>query len=65
MLSLTLQVVLDQRIPVKWLIEIKSMLVSSLASHGKFSEALVLLEEIKKAGQTLNPKAVLCLMVRF
>jgi pentatricopeptide repeat protein len=65
MWSLTLQVVLDQRIPVKWLIEIKSMLVSSLASHGKLSEALVLLEEIKKAGQTLSPKAVLCLIVRF
>ncbi|RHN44819.1 putative pentatricopeptide [Medicago truncatula] len=56
------QVVQDQRIPVKWLIEIKRMLVSSLASHGKLSEALVLLEEIKKAGQTLNPRAVLCLM---
>ncbi|RHN44095.1 putative pentatricopeptide [Medicago truncatula] len=56
------QIVLDPRIQVKWLIEIKSMLVSSLASHGKLSEALVLLEEIKKAGQTLNPKANLCLM---
>jgi len=33
MLSLTLQVVLDQRIPGNWLIEIKSMLISSLAAR--------------------------------
>ena len=60
-----LQVVLDSNIPNKSLNEIKSVLVSALASHGQLSEALLVYEEIKKAGHNLEPKAVITLIVRF
>ena len=60
-----LQVVLDSNIPNKSLNEIKSVLVSALASHGQLSEALLVYEEIKKAGHNLRPKAVITLIVRF
>ncbi|XP_058730510.1 pentatricopeptide repeat-containing protein At4g21880, mitochondrial-like [Vicia villosa] len=56
------QVVLDSRIPLKCLNEIKSVLVSALASHGQLSEALAIYEEIKKAGHNLEPKAVITLI---
>ncbi|XP_040863643.1 pentatricopeptide repeat-containing protein At4g04790, mitochondrial isoform X2 [Glycine max] len=56
------QVVLDPIIPNKSLNEIKSVLVSALASHGQLSEALLVYEEIKKAGHNLRPKAVITLI---
>ncbi|KAI4333810.1 hypothetical protein L6164_018571 [Bauhinia variegata] len=56
------QVVLDPGIPVKNLIEIKSALVSALASHGQLSEAFHIYEEIKQAGHNLEPKAVTTLI---
>ncbi|XP_020534563.1 pentatricopeptide repeat-containing protein At4g21880, mitochondrial isoform X2 [Jatropha curcas] len=56
------QVLLDNRIPSKNLNEIRSVLVSALASHGQMSDALNVYEEIKKHGNNLEPKAVICLI---
>lgn len=60
-----LQVLLDPKLPSKSLIEVKSVLVTALASHGQLSEAFLVYEEIKKAGHNLEPKAATCLIVRF
>lgn len=49
--------------PVKSLNEIKSVLVSALASHGEVKDALDLYEEIKQAKCSLEPRAALCLIV--
>lgn len=59
------QVVLDNMIPVKSLNEIKSALVQALASHGQLSDALSIYKEIKQAGYSLEPKAVISLIVSF
>ncbi|GAV60856.1 PPR domain-containing protein/PPR_2 domain-containing protein [Cephalotus follicularis] len=56
------QVILDERVPVKSLNEIKSVLVSALASHGQISDALDIHEEVKRVGSNLKPKAVLSLI---
>ncbi|KAK2380956.1 pentatricopeptide repeat-containing protein, mitochondrial [Trifolium repens] len=56
------QVVLDPGIQLKYLNEIKSVLVSVLASHGQLSEAIGIYNEIKNAGHHLEPKAVICLI---
>ncbi|KAJ7948482.1 Pentatricopeptide repeat-containing protein [Quillaja saponaria] len=56
------QIASDKAIPIKSLNEIKSVLVSALASHGQMSEALVTYEEIKEAGYNLEPKAVISLI---
>lgn len=56
------QVVSDKGLPVKYLNEIKSVLVSALASHGQMSDALDIYEEIKQAGSSLEPKAVIRLI---
>ncbi|KAG9146745.1 hypothetical protein Leryth_005059 [Lithospermum erythrorhizon] len=56
------QVVLDGLIPVKNLNEMRSVLVSALASHGQLSDALTIYEEIKQAGCSLEPKAALALI---
>jgi pentatricopeptide repeat protein len=60
-----LQVVLDPGIPLKYLNEIKSVLVSALASHGQLFEAIAIYNEMKNAGHHLEPKAVICLIVSF
>ncbi|KAL2476241.1 Pentatricopeptide repeat-containing protein [Abeliophyllum distichum] len=56
------QVILDERIPVKSLNEIKSVLVSALASHGQLSDAFKMYEGIKEARSNLHPKAIACLI---
>ncbi|XP_021834329.1 pentatricopeptide repeat-containing protein At4g04790, mitochondrial-like isoform X3 [Prunus avium] len=56
------QVLLDKGIPVKCLNEIKSMLVQSLASHGQLCDAFSIYEEMKQAGCSLEPKAVISLI---
>uniref|UniRef100_A0A2C9W6R3 PROP1-like PPR domain-containing protein n=1 Tax=Manihot esculenta TaxID=3983 RepID=A0A2C9W6R3_MANES len=56
-------VLLEKGIPIKNLNEIKSVLVSALASHGQLCDALDLYEEIKEAGKYLEPKSVICLIV--
>ena len=48
---------------MKYLNEIKSVLVSALASHGQMSDALDIYEEVKQAGYSLVPKAVIRLIV--
>ncbi|KAE9599793.1 hypothetical protein Lal_00045672 [Lupinus albus] len=58
------QVVLDPLIPVKSLNQIKSVLVSVLASHGQLSEALLIYEEIKQAGHILEPKDIMNIIER-
>ncbi|OIW03158.1 hypothetical protein TanjilG_11795 [Lupinus angustifolius] len=58
------QVVLDPLIPVKSLNQIKSVLVSVLASHGQLPEALLIYEEIKEAGFTLEPKDIMNIIER-
>ncbi|XLS50745.1 hypothetical protein HN51_011422 [Arachis hypogaea] len=57
-----LLVILDPNIQAKSLNEIKSVLVSALASHGQLFEALLVYEEINKAGYNLEPKAVISLI---
>lgn len=52
-------------IPFKVFNEIKSALISALASHGQLFEELLVYEEIKKAGNNLGTKAVINLAVRF
>ncbi|KAL4390491.1 hypothetical protein AHAS_Ahas03G0150400 [Arachis hypogaea] len=64
-LDMAKQVILDPNIPAKSLNEIKSVLVSALASHGQLSEALLVYEEINKAGYNLEPKAVISLIEEF
>ncbi|KAG2682152.1 hypothetical protein I3843_11G179100 [Carya illinoinensis] len=59
------QVLSDKGIPVKNLNEIKSVLVSALASHGQMSDALDLYEEIKQAGCSLESKALKILIEHF
>ncbi|KAF8410992.1 hypothetical protein HHK36_003531 [Tetracentron sinense] len=59
------QVILDKGIPVKNINEIKSVLVSSLASSGQMSEALKIYDEIKQAGCHLEPKATISLIEHF
>ncbi|KAG8365041.1 hypothetical protein BUALT_Bualt18G0061700 [Buddleja alternifolia] len=59
------QVLLEKRIPVKHLNEIKSVLVGALASNGHFSDALKMYEEIKEAECDLDPKAIKCLIEYF
>lgn len=56
------QVVLDAEIPVKSRSEVKSALVSALASHGRTSDAIIVYEEIKEAGCNLEPRAVIALI---
>ncbi|GLT83492.1 hypothetical protein SLE2022_017790 [Rubroshorea leprosula] len=56
------QVLLDERIPVKILNELKSVLISALASNGQMADALDLYEKIKQAGGNLEPKAVISLI---
>ncbi|XP_047340801.1 pentatricopeptide repeat-containing protein At4g04790, mitochondrial-like [Impatiens glandulifera] len=56
------QVVLSKDIPVKSLNELKSVLVSSLASRGRISDAIALFEEVKEANCILEPKTIVCLI---
>ncbi|MCD7463903.1 hypothetical protein HAX54_051680 [Datura stramonium] len=56
------QVIYDRGVPVKGFNEIRSALVSALASHGQMSDALDIYEEMKEAQCKLEPKAVICLI---
>lgn len=56
------QVVLDKGVPIKSLTEIKSVLVSTLASHGQISDALNIYMEIKQSGGSVVPKAIISLI---
>lgn len=54
---------MDEGIPVKNINEIKSALVSALASNGRILDALNIYEEVKEAGCHLEPKAIISLIV--
>ncbi|GKV42013.1 hypothetical protein SLEP1_g49474 [Rubroshorea leprosula] len=56
------QVPLDEGIPVKSLNELRSALVSALASNGQMADAVDTYEEIKQSEGDLEPRAVLSLM---
>ncbi|KAF5199267.1 Pentatricopeptide repeat-containing protein [Thalictrum thalictroides] len=56
------QVVLDQGVPVKNINEIKSVVVSALASSGQMSDALKFYDEMKQEGCEIDQKAVLSLI---
>ncbi|KAK4714848.1 hypothetical protein R3W88_020755 [Solanum pinnatisectum] len=56
------QVICDRGVPAKGLNEIRSVLVSALASHGQISDALDIYKEMEEAQCKLEPKAVICLI---
>ncbi|KAM1582839.1 hypothetical protein ACFX10_030524 [Malus domestica] len=56
------QVLLDNGIPVKNLNEIKSVLIHTLASRGQLCDAFNIYEEMKQAGCSVEPKAVISLI---
>lgn len=56
------QVIRDAVIPSKHLNEIRSVLVSALCSNGKISEALLEYDEIRQAGDKIEPKTVISLI---
>ncbi|XP_073009231.1 pentatricopeptide repeat-containing protein At4g04790, mitochondrial-like isoform X2 [Typha latifolia] len=56
------QVVLDNEVPVKHRMEIKSALIMALSSNGQLSDALNVYDEIKQAGCSPEPKAVISLI---
>lgn len=58
-----LQIVFDHGMRIKDLNEIKSVLVSALASNGKVSDALEVYNGMKQAGCSIQNKTVLCLIV--
>ncbi|KAH9318727.1 hypothetical protein KI387_020496, partial [Taxus chinensis] len=61
-LSKAKEVVKDQRILDKYLIEIKSALITALASHGRVSEAFEIYDDIKQVGDIPEPKAIVSLI---
>lgn len=56
------QVIYDRRVPVKSFNEIRSALISALASHGQMLDALKIYEEMNKAQCKLEPKTIICLI---
>uniref|UniRef100_A0A1J3EC35 Pentatricopeptide repeat-containing protein, mitochondrial n=1 Tax=Noccaea caerulescens TaxID=107243 RepID=A0A1J3EC35_NOCCA len=56
------QVLLDPDVPAKNQNELKSVLISALASHGKMADALSIYEEMKKAGCHVEPKSIISLI---
>nr|XP_043608051.1 pentatricopeptide repeat-containing protein At4g04790, mitochondrial-like isoform X2 [Erigeron canadensis] len=56
------EVLLDEGIPAISKNEIKSVLVSALASNDQMADALELYDEIKQAEANLEPKATICLI---
>lgn len=59
------EVILNKRIPVKYLKEIKNVLIGALASNGQSSDALEMYEEMKGAKCDLDPKAIKSLIEHF
>ncbi|XP_062218123.1 pentatricopeptide repeat-containing protein At4g04790, mitochondrial-like isoform X2 [Phragmites australis] len=56
------QILLDKEIPRKYLKDIKSALVTALASNGQVLDALSMYDEIKQSGSSLEPKAAIALI---
>ncbi|KAI3983157.1 hypothetical protein MKX01_030879 [Papaver californicum] len=57
--------VVTELVPPQCINEVKSVLVSALASNGQFSDALQLYKEIKQTGSRVEPKAILSLFDYF
>lgn len=57
------QVINERGVHVKGFNEIRSVLVSALASHGQMSDALKIYEEMKESQCKLEPKAIIALIV--
>ncbi|PHT43898.1 hypothetical protein CQW23_17923 [Capsicum baccatum] len=56
------QVINERGVHVKGFNEIRSVLVSALASHGQMSDALKIYEEMKESQCKLEPKAIIALI---
>ncbi|CAH2078331.1 unnamed protein product [Thlaspi arvense] len=56
------QVLTDGKVPANDRNELKSVLISALASNGKITDALRTYEEMKKAGCLIHPKAIISLI---
>ncbi|KAL3636805.1 hypothetical protein CASFOL_019104 [Castilleja foliolosa] len=59
------QVILDKRILVKDLNEVKNVLIEALAEKGQLSDAIKMYEESKGAEGHLSPKSIRCLIEHF
>ncbi|GER56575.1 pentatricopeptide repeat-containing protein [Striga asiatica] len=59
------KVILNEKIPVKDLIEVKAALIEALAENGQLSDAIKIYEEIKEAKCDLSPKSIRCLIDHF
>ncbi|CAN6972352.1 unnamed protein product [Brassica rapa subsp. trilocularis] len=56
------QVLLDPDVPARYQNELKSELISALASHGKRADALILYEEMKETKCQVDPKSIISLI---
>ncbi|KAJ0264912.1 Pentatricopeptide repeat-containing protein [Hirschfeldia incana] len=56
------QVLLDPDVPAKYQNELKSELISALASHGKRADALSIYEEMKETKCQVDPKSIISLI---
>lgn len=54
---------LDPDVPARNQDELKSVLISALASHGRRADALSIYEEMKKAERHVEPKSIIALIV--
>ncbi|XP_047261470.1 pentatricopeptide repeat-containing protein At4g21880, mitochondrial-like isoform X1 [Capsicum annuum] len=59
------QVINERGVHVKGFNEIRSVLVSALASHGQMSDALKIYEEMKESQCKLEPKAIIALIEKL
>ncbi|XP_062077813.1 pentatricopeptide repeat-containing protein At4g04790, mitochondrial-like isoform X2 [Humulus lupulus] len=59
------QIASEKWVSTNHLTEVKSVLVQALASHGQFSDALNMYEEMKQAGCNLDSKAVISLIEHY
>ncbi|XP_010448975.1 PREDICTED: pentatricopeptide repeat-containing protein At4g21880, mitochondrial-like [Camelina sativa] len=56
------QVLMDRGVPTKDRNELKSVLISALATNGNITDALSIYEEMKISGCTVEPKAIISLI---
>lgn len=54
---------LEPDVPARYQNELKSELISALASHGKRADALSIYEEMKKTNCQVDPKSIISLIV--
>lgn len=54
---------MDPDVPARYQNELKSELISALASHGKRADALISYEEMKETKCQVDPKSIISLIV--